>query len=835
MLKTRGRKILRDIMARKGRTALVSISIMIGVFGAVALISANDLLLTQIRDDIEPDEIAMTRLFVTVPSAGTDVQTEAGADQVLDLVRTQKDAGIPVSGIAGVTQIEGQVLAPAFWRTADSEDRYREADIMAFSEPFGEIGLEPMRKTEGEWPVAGNNEIAVERRMADEYGLAVGDTITFRSLGEDTGEAATWTISAIAFHPYWVGDEGSNPPERRFFATLEDAQLISNFSGYSSYYLRYVDTATAADQADNLMETIAAETNYIPQGYWLDDPDDYFLLSEVEEVTNILNLLAIISLVVSGFLVTNVISTIITEQKRQIGVMKSVGATRTDNFIIYAGIAALYGIIGTIPGVIIGVFVGSLMAQAFAPLAGTLIEGFKISRSGVLIGAIMGILVPIIAAIIPVFNGTRVTILDAMTDLGISADWGRGPIARFIKALPLPANIRQAMSNMMQKKGRLALTVITLTFAAAASMGVFAMFSVITDEIGKLFDTFQYEAMIIPSEPQDFEQINATVMQVEEIEALKPGVAFSVRFLDFDGTPIIVGPGDADELEAFGMDPATKVLNFTYDEGTGWDDDPEREGIVLTKPAADSLEKSLGDQVVISAGGRSAQYEIIGIASYPFPFVTMRWQDLSQLAGFVDDNGTPDDPADDVPLPVVFFAKTVEDDLSSTAIDDTISDISEVLLDDGVTAGFTNQKAMEDEIAESMLVFNMIFQITSGVMAAVGAIGLLTTLSMAVFERQKEIGVMRSIGAGSGTIITQFLVEGVLIGVLAWIVAIPLSYGLALLLLDGLQFSDFVDFSFPIWVWGMGLVGMIIIATIASLWPSISAARRTVSDILRYQ
>jgi ABC-type lipoprotein release transport system permease subunit len=36
-------------------------------------------------------------------------------------------------------------------------------------------------------------------------------------------------------------------------------------------------------------------------------------------------------------------------------------------------------------------------------------------------------------------------------------------------------------------------------------------------------------------------------------------------------------------------------------------------------------------------------------------------------------------------------------------------------------------------------------------------------------------------------------------------------------------------------VLGLGLVGMIIVATVASLWPSIAAARRTVSDILRYQ
>ncbi|MBN1563910.1 MAG: ABC transporter permease [Anaerolineae bacterium] len=835
MFKTRGRKILRDIMARKGRTALVSISIMIGVFGAVALISANDLLIKQIRDDIESDEIAMTRLYVTVPSAGTDVQTEAGEDQILDLVRTQKDVVLPPSGIVGVTQIEGQAITPAFWRTAGSENRYREADLMAFSEPFDAISLEPMRKVEGEWPVAGNNEIAVERRMADEYGLSVGDEIQFRPLGTDTGEAATWTISAIVFHPYWVGNEDGNPPERRIFATVEDAHLISSFSGYSSYYLRYVDTQTAHTQADDLMELIANETDYIPQGYWLDDPDDYFLIGEVQEITNILNMLAIVALVVSGFLVTNVISTIITEQKRQIGVLKSMGATRMDNFVIYAGIAAVYGIIGTIPGVIIGVLVGSLMAQSFAPLAHTLIEGFNVSIAGVVIGAVMGVLVPIVAALLPVFNGTRVTIIEAMTDLGISTNWGTGPIARFIKALPFPANIRQAMSNMMQKKGRLALTVITLTFAAAASMGVFAMFSVITDEIGKLFDTFQYEAMIMPSEPQDFDQMNDAIMQVDAIEDVNPGVAFMVRFLDLNGSPIIVGPEDVDELQAFGMDPAAKTLDFTYDAGTGWDDDPERRGVVLTKPAAESLDKTVGDQVVISAGGRSAQFEVIGVASYPFPFVALRWQDLSQLAGFVDDNGTPDDATDDIPLPIVFFAKTVDDDLSATAVDDTISDVSEVLLDNGVTASFMNQQAEEDTIAESMLVFNMIFQITSGVMAAVGAIGLLTTLSMAVFERQKEIGVMRSIGAGSGTIVTQFLVEGVLIGVLAWIVAIPLSYLLALLLLDGLQFSEFVDFSFPVWVWGMGLVGMIVIASIASLWPSISAARRTVSDILRYQ
>jgi putative ABC transport system permease protein len=164
-----------------------------------------------------------------------------------------------------------------------------------------------------------------------------------------------------------------------------------------------------------------------------------------------------------------------------------------------------------------------------------------------------------------------------------------------------------------------------------------------------------------------------------------------------------------------------------------------------------------------------------------------------------------------------------------------VNSISESMLDAGITASFANQVEEQEQVAADMLVFNLIFQMTSAVIAAVGAIGLLTTLSMAVFERQKEIGVMRSIGAGSGTIVTQFLVEGILIGILAWIPAVPLSYGLAQLLLDGLGFSEFIEFSYPLWVLGMGLVGMIVVATIASLWPSLAAARRTVSDILRYQ
>ncbi len=137
---------------------------------------------------------------------------------------------------------------------------------------------------------------------------------------------------------------------------------------------------------------------------------------------------------------------------------------------------------------------------------------------------------------------------------------------------------------------------------------------------------------------------------------------------------------------------------------------------------------------------------------------------------------------------------------------------------------------ISDMATDAILSIGIILNLASLIMAAVGSIGLVTTLSIAVFERQKEIGVMRSIGAKSPTIIVQFLVEGVMVGILAWIIAAPLSITLAWVLIEILPFGDFIEFAYPFVLLPIGFVGILII-----VWPSVSAARKTVSDILRYQ
>jgi putative ABC transport system permease protein len=268
------------------------------------------------------------------------------------------------------------------------------------------------------------------------------------------------------------------------------------------------------------------------------------------------------------------------------------------------------------------------------------------------------------------------------------------------------------------------------------------------------------------------------------------------------------------------------VLKLDLKQGTDWQRDPEADGVIITNPVAEQLDKEVGDSVVLSLGGKSYERQIIGIDKFPVSFVFIKWQELAEMGGFVDGENNP--------LPGNFYV-TLDGDPTVDEVDNKISEMSDLLAANSIQATYVNQPEAAETEAQGITTFNVLLNMTSAVMAAVGAIGLLATLSMAVFERQKEIGVMRSIGAGSSTIVVQFLVEGVLIGLIAWVVALPISFLLGMILNDSLGFSDIFTYEYQPVVAVIGLVGVAIIAAVASIWPSIAAARRTVSEILRYQ
>jgi putative ABC transport system permease protein len=122
--------------------------------------------------------------------------------------------------------------------------------------------------------------------------------------------------------------------------------------------------------------------------------------------------------------------------------------------------------------------------------------------------------------------------------------------------------------------------------------------------------------------------------------------------------------------------------------------------------------------------------------------------------------------------------------------------------------------------------------------AVVGSIGLMSTMSVNVVERRREIGVMRAIGATSVSILSIFVVEGMLVGVLSWLLAVPLSYPGARLfnnLVSTELFQIPLDFDYSVLGIVLWLAIVVVLSALASLWPALSATQVSVREALSYE
>jgi putative ABC transport system permease protein len=182
----------------------------------------------------------------------------------------------------------------------------------------------------------------------------------------------------------------------------------------------------------------------------------------------------------------------------------------------------------------------------------------------------------------------------------------------------------------------------------------------------------------------------------------------------------------------------------------------------------------------------------------------------------------------------MYFINTTDSKATADDLDTVLSDVNETFAQAGIPVLSINFVQIIDEVTDRYTSFQLIFQLVAFLIALVGALGLVITLSMNVFERQKEIGVMRSVGASSAAVATQFVTEGLTIGVIAWIGGLPLMIGLEYALIQITGFEGVLRLEFTPAALIIGLVGVLLLTFIASLIPALSAARKTVSDILRY-
>jgi putative ABC transport system permease protein len=128
--------------------------------------------------------------------------------------------------------------------------------------------------------------------------------------------------------------------------------------------------------------------------------------------------------------------------------------------------------------------------------------------------------------------------------------------------------------------------------------------------------------------------------------------------------------------------------------------------------------------------------------------------------------------------------------------------------------------------------------IMSVIVGGVGTLGLMTTMSLNIMERRREIAVMRAIGATAGIVSLIVIVEGIAVGLMSWTIAAiaawPVSRGLGNLMVR-LLFTNGLHFKFEWWGLLIWLVASLAASLVATLIPAWKTSRTTIREGLAYE
>jgi putative ABC transport system permease protein len=246
--------------------------------------------------------------------------------------------------------------------------------------------------------------------------------------------------------------------------------------------------------------------------------------------------------------------------------------------------------------------------------------------------------------------------------------------------------------------------------------------------------------------------------------------------------------------------------------------------VVSTAMLKNEPDLKLGDKVLLKVDGRKVTFRVVGV-TLGLPFISQAFASYADIARVTQDLGESSS----------LIVVTDQHDGASQA--------------QAATALETHFKAsgsrvnsvvmMREEMQEAEMSFAAIVALALALLlAVVGGLGLMGTLSINVLERTREIGVMRAIGAADGAVAWVFIVEGILIDLISWLAGslcvIPLSNLLSDALGMALLQSPLAHtFSAQgVWLW---LVVVVILSALASFWPARNATRLTVRDVLAYE
>lgn len=802
MLSPRWKKLWRDLRAARGRMLMMVIAIAVSIFGVGTILSAYTILMREI-----------SRNYLGTQPASAYLEVDRVDEALVQAIRNRP----------GIADAEA-----TSWVTARVEVKPNEwLPILLFVIPnFDAIRLDTFQPESGDWPPPGQT-LLLERTALPLTDAQVGGTLTIQT---PNGPKQAIRIAGLAHDP------GLAPSwqEQTLYGYITPATLAWLGEGSTLHILK----VRVQDQPENMA---AIESSVAGLAAWLKEqghtlgeirippPGLHPHQSQMNSILVTLLVFSLMALVLSAILTATMIGGLLAQQVRQIGIMKAIGARSSQVTGLYLALVALLGLAAVILGIPAGNTAGRGFAGTVAELLNFTIYSDALPAWVYLVELLMGILVPLLVTLGPIWRTSRITVRETLNDYGTRRENGSSRLEAWLgKVRGVDNTLLLALRNAFRRPARLALTLGLLAAAGAMFITGLDVKTGWETYLADAASTRHFDLEIRFNRPQPAGTIAAIVSSVPGVQRLEAWDLVPAALYRSDGLEIVRTYPDGGHGSFFlrAAPPGSTLVDAPLLSGH-WLQAQESDAVVLNQMAAAFFPNAqVGDSLTLMVEGRNSTFRLAGVVKQVLTPATA----YVLPAAFTRATGIA--PADTNAVRIVLDR---HDEASVAAMSGQ--------LEDALAAQSIRMKVV---ISETMLesatsghvyIFIVALILIAMVMAVVGVLGLMSSMGTSVIERTREFGIMRAIGARSRLILRNVIGEGLFIGLLSWLVAVPLSLPLTWgigALVGTLAFRAPLPLVLSPWA-VLGWLALVAVGSlVASFYPARQAARLTVRETLAY-
>ncbi len=835
---------VKGLLRNRGRFALTAVAVAM----SVAFFASVLLLTTSLRGTAERDIAAANAgIESVIRGREFDGELDGGPGTQTPRYELRTDTLDQAAAAAPDATLVGISSTPATLTTSDGDIIVASGLRTRVETWVTDPALNTHHLVDGR-PPQDPTEVVIERRLASAEGLAIGD-----SLGVATDRAAiTATVTGIADFAAVAGSPTSALVFVSHDTNLLDPALLNRIVvAFDDSAASTADIETAL--ADDAQTIVTGGADYVTEL-------QRDAIQQTSFISTFLTFFAVIALIAGTTIIYNTFVISVAQRTKEIAMLRSIGARRSQILRSVLGEAALIGVIASTLGVAAGLVLYRGMVALFRAIGLSFLSTSPTySLTSLMIPFAIGVAVTILSALMPARRAASVAPMEALRDQAV--DSSRESRTRSIASyLLLAVTVTVAVAAFATGSGTYGLT--------ATGAGLLALIVA-----GPLLVTFTSKtlgwlAARIGGEPGRIAKVNLSrnprrsastsfslslglglmVMFTAIAASFSGGVADDIEAgLNADTvlTPVATGgPGGTtlalpDDLVTAVADTQGVVASTSLDLATGSvDDKPNLIGLVdpasfaelydADTTAGSIAELSDGD-IAVSEAAELSIGDTVTVA-----FTDGDTATLTVSAVFTRAIPTPDES------PQYIIDRATAPDLDTTTVTVLATTDQTTSTNDTLEAAARQAGAVQvltkteyvDSVSSGSNDFRNFVYALLGVALLISLVGIANTSMMSINERRREIGVMRAIGTTAQQVRSIIRVESVLLAVHGCLLGIGLGLGAAASLIALLGGNEGLNLLIPWQSMAILAVSGVIAGAAASAWPAWKGSRADMLDAI---